>query len=93
MGRLKPGASYVYESPDGGKSTYAREVGAAPSERFLIGYSLDMIDHLEKIDRESRWLDILNVAETNPTLKDAVDRAIVIYELIKGEDPPQWHPV
>jgi hypothetical protein len=52
-----------------------------------------MIDHLEKVDRESRWLDILNVAETNPTLKDAVDRAIVIYELIKGEDPPQWHPV
>ena len=93
MGTLKPGATYIYESPDGGKTTYAREQGADPSTRRLIGYSADMIDHLERIDQVSRWMDILKQAERSPALQEAVDRAIMLYELQKKEDPPQWHPV
>ena len=39
MGNLTPGATLVYESPDGGKTVYAREAGK--SERQLVGYSYE----------------------------------------------------
>ena len=91
MGNLKPGATYVYESHDGGKSVYARETGTL--DRQLIGYSFDMIEHLKKVDRESQWMDILKQAEHSPALQEAIDRVIVLYELQKGAEPPQWHPV
>lgn len=91
MGNYKPNGNYVHESPDGGKTIYAREVGT--TERRLVGYSLDMIDHLNRVDRESRWMAILHESDKNTALKEAVDRAIIIYELSKTEEQPQWHPV
>lgn len=91
MGKYKPGANYVHESPDGGNTIYAREVGT--TERRLVGYSSDLIDQMLKSEKESRWMAILHESEKNAALKEAVDRAMIIYELVKNEDPPQWHPV
>jgi len=50
MGKLKPGATYVYERD--GRQVYAREFGADPSTRKLIGYDYDPISG-HKIDYES----------------------------------------
>jgi hypothetical protein len=36
MGNLKPGATYVYEKANG--VTYAREMGAPPETRQVVGY-------------------------------------------------------
>jgi len=36
MGSLKPGATYIYEKAGG--VTYAREMGAAPETRQVVGY-------------------------------------------------------
>ena len=36
MGSLKPGATYIYERVD--DTVYAREFGADPKDRFVIGY-------------------------------------------------------
>jgi hypothetical protein len=36
---------------------------------------------------------ILHESDKNTALKEAVDRAIIIYELSKTEEQPQWHPV
>jgi len=36
MGNLKPGATYVYEKAGG--VTYAREMGAPPETRHVVGY-------------------------------------------------------
>ena len=91
MGQYKPGATYIHESPDGGKTIYAREIGT--TERRLVGYSPDMIEHLKKIDRESRWMAILNQAERTPALQEAIDHVIMLYELSKTEEPVAWHPV
>lgn len=91
MGNLKPGVTYIYESPDGGKTTYAREQGS--SERILIGYSYDMEKELERIHKEQQWMDILKLSEQSPALQEAIERVIMIYELSKQQEPLMWHPV
>jgi hypothetical protein len=91
MGNLKPGATYVYEKADG--VTYAREFGAHPGDRFPIGWDYDRLERDESARRTKQWLDIHHAAKTNPALQEAIERVIIIYELNKKEDPPQWHPV
>jgi hypothetical protein len=94
MGQLKPGATYVYERD--GNTVYAREAGADPSTRTEVGYDFDT--HEERRDHDIRvnmkkrhdslmedklWGDIRRTAKTNPTLQDALERAIMIYHLTK----------
>lgn len=91
MGRLKPGATYVYEKADG--VTYAREIGAHPGDRFAIGWDYNLKEKNERTKRIELWDKIFYDARTNPSLQEAIERVIVIYELQKREDPPGWHPV
>jgi hypothetical protein len=96
MGTLKPGATYIYERV--GNEVYARESGAEPSTRELIGYGYDpvtghQIDHdrrtsdgrplFDHIQEDKMWGDIRRMAKTSPALQDALERAIMIYKLIK----------
>jgi hypothetical protein len=99
MGSLKPGATYIYERA--GNEVYARESGADPADRKLVGYYYDPITG-HKIDYDSRtadgrplhdhlmedkmWGDIRRTAKTNPTLQDALERAIMIYKLTKTNE-------
>jgi hypothetical protein len=96
MGSLKPGATYVYERANG--EVYARESGADPSTRKLVGYEYDPISG-HRIDYDKRtsdgrplidhmrddklWGEIRREAKTNPALQKALDRAILIYRLSK----------
>ena len=96
MGALKPGATYIYER--NGNEVYAREFGADPADRVLVGYGYDPVTG-HKIDYDSRtadgrplhvhiqenkmWGEIRRAAKTNPTLQDALERAIMIYKLTK----------
>ena len=102
MGTLKPGATYVYESPDRGKTIYAREVGSM--DRKIVGYTqqigdrfrLDSSGNLQigkplsdgqkDLDNYILWNEIRIAAKANPALQKAVDRAILIYRLSK-DDP------
>jgi hypothetical protein len=89
MGNLKPGATYVYEREGG--ITYAREMGADPDSRTVIGHDSEALH--EQIMESKLWGNIRRVARTNPTLQDALDRAIMIYRLIEQEDGVQHHSV
>ena len=77
MGQLKPGATYIYESPDGGLTTYAREAGAPASERIMIGQSWQARELVE----QRMWNDIYPKRNLNPALTDAVEKCIIIYKL------------
>jgi hypothetical protein len=94
MGQLKPGATYIYERVE--DTVYQREAGADPNTRVEIGYDYDT--HEERRDADIRagmktkrdsmmenklWDAIRRAARTNPTLQDALDRAIIIYNLTK----------
>jgi hypothetical protein len=96
MGSLKPGATYIYERDKG--TVYAREFGADPSTRQVIGWDYDpeeskrfdartsdgrpLHDHIME---DQMWGDIRREAKTNPTLQKALDRAIMIYKLSKDK--------
>lgn len=99
MGNLKPGATYIYERV--GNEVYARESGADPATRKLIGYGYDPVSGHE-IDYDKRtsdgrplidhlredkmWNEIRRLARTTPALQDALERVIIIYKLIKIDD-------
>ena len=85
MGTLKPGATYIYERADG--IVYAREFGADPRDRFVVGYesASDFDTVRDSIKENQLWHEIRQAAETNPTLKEALDRVKVLYELSKDE--------
>lgn len=86
MGSLRPGATYIYERANG--IVYAREAGADPSTRTQIGETYDprtadgrpLHDHLME---DKMWANIRRAARTNPTLQDALDHVIMIYNLTK----------
>lgn len=81
MGRLKPGATYIYERADG--VTYAREFGSV--ERFPIGWDLETQNKLDEIKRAKLWDDIHKEAKGNLALTEALDRVKLLYELSKKD--------
>jgi len=66
---------YIYESPDQGKTIYRREVGK--KDKSLVQTSIET----ERTNRWLIWQSILIASEQNEALKEALDRAQVIYEL------------
>ena len=84
MGTLKPGATYIYERADG--IVYAREMGADPTTRQIVGYDDDYAVHNQRIDRWTKWRDVLSAADDNPELAELLDRALVLYNLSKKND-------
>lgn len=82
MGTLVPGATYIYER--NGDTVFRREAGSV--EREVVGYDhrtndgRPLIDHMRE---DKMWGDIRRAARTNPALQDALDRAIMIYNLSK----------
>jgi hypothetical protein len=89
MGRLKPGATYIYEKADG--VTYAREFGSAPETRIEVGWDYDprtsdgrpLRDHIMD---DKLWGEIRRAAKTNNALREALEHAKIIYYLSKKEN-------
>jgi hypothetical protein len=96
MGTLKPGATLIHERV--GNVVYAREFGADPDTRKVVGWDFDkdnpdwdprtktgrpLIDQLRE---DQLWANLRRAAKTNPTLQDAINRAIEIYHLSKHND-------
>ena len=82
MGSLKPGATLIYERDDG--IVYAREAGAHPSTRKVVGYESGR-DYDPVRRSKINWHDVLESSRTNTALADAVDRVVMLYELSKDE--------
>ena len=85
MGQLKPGATYIYERD--GDTVFRREFGA--TQREVVGHDHRTPDGRplhEHIMDAKMWGDIRRAARTNPTLQDAVDQVIMIYQLSKKHE-------
>ena len=86
MGKLRPDATLIYERD--GDTVYARELGADPATRTEVGHEYDCRTRdgrplWEQIKEAKLWGDIHREARTNPALQDALQRAIMIYQLSK----------
>jgi hypothetical protein len=88
MGTLNPGATYIYERVGG--TVYAREFGADPKDRKVIGYNYDPNnEHLQSFaDQyfiETEWREIIRESRNNPTLQEAIDRVKILYHLSRKD--------
>lgn len=79
MGSLTPGATYIYESPDGGKTVYAREFGK--NERQLVGKNYTPKELSDQMKDFRVWSEICELSKTNPSLQRAIENVILIYQL------------
>jgi len=69
----------VYESPNGGKTIYSRKSGS--SSRELIKENPE-----DKLTQQwITWKEILKLAQTEPSLRDSIEQAEIVYALIKKE--------
>ena len=101
MGTLKPGATYIYERADGViyarefGQTERHVVGYESGREYdpITGHRIDydtrtsdgrpLRDHILE---DQLWGEIRREARTNPTLQDALERAIMIYQLSKENE-------
>jgi len=87
MGQLKPGATYIYERD--GKTVYAREFGADPSTRQVIGWDYDnknpnydpRENGRKELAEHNLWIKIRLAGKDNPALRKAIENVILIYKL------------
>lgn len=71
----------IYETPDGGETIYVRENGKA--QRQLHSQSPRAFNLHAQLMEDKLWGDIRRAAKTNPTLKQALDEAVLLYTLSK----------
>lgn len=69
----------IFESPDGGKTIYARKSGQDISKRVCIQEDPEKSDR----DRWLEWRDILETSKTNQGLADLIEKVEVYYRLLK----------
>ena len=71
--------TYIYESPDGGDTVYRRRFGDIQRELHSISdKKRSQIDNLKK---DKLWGDIHRAAQSDPVLKDMLDRVEVYHRL------------
>ncbi len=80
MGTLTPGATYIYESVAG--TILAREFGK--KERRVVGYTTD--SSAEFAMYRSEINQVLRMCETDPEMKELLDKLFVVYNLKKNHD-------
>jgi len=70
----------IYESPDGGKTVYSRKSGS--SDRTMLKEDTSQ----SYITKWYEWKEILKLAETEPSLANAISKAEMLYVLLKKEN-------
>ena len=84
MGTLRPGATIIYDSPDGGNTTYGRYEGE--TERWLVGKNAHYQSIVDDLLEDKLWGDIHRAAKTDAGLRDLLDKAVMYYNLSKKND-------
>lgn len=71
----------IFESPDGGRTVYARRPGS--SSRELYSQSPDLQQELKELEKQKRWVDIFGARQTNSELNQLCEQVEILYELSK----------
>lgn len=71
----------IYESPNGGRTVYARRPGSNHREVHLQDPELEK--ELAELKQQERWQMILAARATNPELNHLCEQAELLYELSK----------
>lgn len=71
----------IFESPDGGRTVYARRPGS--TQRSLYSQDSNLQLELVELEREKRWVDIFGARKSNPELDHLCEQVEIFYELGK----------
>jgi hypothetical protein len=71
----------VFESPDGGRTVYARTPGA--TKRELHWQDPNLQQELKELEQQKRWIDIFSARRDNAELDRLCEQVEIMYELRK----------
>lgn len=74
----------IFESPDGGRTVYARQPGQQHRELHSRDPLLDK--ELADIERQRRWMEIFHARGGNVALDKLCEQAEILYELSKSSE-------
>jgi hypothetical protein len=69
----------VFESPDGGRTVYARRPGEI--KRELHWQDPKLQQELKDLENSKRWVEILQARRDNPELDHLCQQVEILYEL------------
>ena len=69
----------VFESPDGGRTVYARNPGA--TKRELHWQDPKLQQELKDLERSKRWVEIFQARRDDPELDHLCEQVEILYEL------------
>ena len=71
----------IFESPDGGRTVYARNPGS--QHRELHSQDPGLQRELEELEQQKRWIDIFLARENDTELNRLCEQVEILYELSK----------
>ena len=71
----------IFESPDGGRTVYARHPGS--STRSLHYQDPQLQQELDDLEHKRRWAEIFGARHNNVALNELCTQVEVLYELSK----------
>lgn len=71
--------STIFESPDSGKTIYARTPGSG--QRIKVSESDSIKQQRRDLEERQLWESIRKESKNNRSLREAMDRVIMIYHL------------
>jgi hypothetical protein len=71
----------IYESPDGGRTVYARRPGSNHRELHMRDPELDK--EIAELKNQEKWQEILASRTDNPALNELLEQVEILYELSK----------
>lgn len=69
----------IFESPDGGRTVYARRPGSDHRELHSMDAALQQ--ELQELKEQKRWVDIFQSRKDNPELDRLCEQVEMLYEL------------
>lgn len=73
----------IFESPDGGRTVYARNAGS--KERVLHHQDPELQRELAELESQKRWVDIFQTRQDNPELNRLCEQVEILYELSREQ--------
>ena len=69
----------IFESPDGGRTVYARRPGSTKRELHYQDPNLQR--ELAELENQKRWVDIFQARDNNAELDHLCEQVEILYEL------------
>ena len=72
----------VFESPDGGRTVYARQPGS--TNRTLYSQDPALQQELKDLENSKRWVEIFQARKDNTELNHLCEQVEILYELARN---------